>query len=44
MIQMILIPEVERIGSPILGIIIPGVVLVISFVLTWMLYRRFSKK
>jgi len=41
---MILAEEVERIGSPVLGIIIPGFVLVVSFLLTWMLYRRFSKK
>ena len=33
-----------RIGSPILGWIIPAVVFLFSFVLTWMLYRHFSKK
>jgi hypothetical protein len=33
-----------RIGSPILGWIIPGVVFVGSFILTWMLYRHFSQK
>lgn len=33
-----------RIGNPILGWIIPAVVFLISFVLTWMLYRHFSRK
>ena len=32
-----------RLGSPILGIIIPAVVFAISFVLTWVLYRHFSR-
>jgi len=32
-----------RIGSPILGIVIPAVVFLISFVVTWMLYRHFSR-
>jgi TRAP-type C4-dicarboxylate transport system permease large subunit len=38
-----LILQSTAIGSPLLGIIIPGVVLVISFVVTWLLYRHFSK-
>ncbi len=33
-----------RIGHPALGWIIPAVVFVVSFVLTWMLYRHFSQK
>jgi hypothetical protein len=33
-----------RIGHPALGWIIPGVVFLASFVLTWMIYRHFSKK
>jgi len=33
MLIMILAEEVERIGSPVLGIIIPGFVLVVSFLL-----------
>lgn len=32
-----------RIGSPILGVVIPAVVFLFSFVLTWALYRHFSK-
>ena len=31
------------IGSPVLGVIIPGVVLLISIVATYLLYRHFSK-
>jgi hypothetical protein len=33
-----------RIGSPFLGVLIPAIVFAISFVLTWMLYRHFSRK
>lgn len=44
MINTILFQQVERIGDPLLGIIIPAVVLLISSILTWMLYKRFSKK
>ena len=33
-----------RIGHPALGWIIPGAIFVISFVLTWMIYRHFSRK
>ena len=33
-----------RIGNPIWGYIIPGIVFLISFVLTWMLYKHFSQK
>lgn len=34
----------ERIGSPVLGIIIPAVILSISIITTWMLYKKFSGK
>jgi hypothetical protein len=34
----------ERIGDPILGIIIPGVILLLSMVSTWLLFKRFSRK
>ncbi len=27
-----------------LGVLVPGIVLFISMVLTWLLYKRFSKK
>jgi len=36
--------ERQPIGDPSLGIIIPGVVLLISIILTWMLYKHFSKQ
>ncbi len=39
-----LVDAPARIGHPALGWIIPAVVFVASFVLTWMLYRHFSQK
>ncbi len=36
--------EVTRIGSPVLSVIIPAIVLGISIVATWLLYRHFSTK
>jgi hypothetical protein len=41
---MIALLAPARIGHPALGWIIPAVVFVSSFVLTWMLYRHFSQK
>lgn len=41
---MTLLTIFQRIGNPALGWIIPSVVFATSFVLTWMLYRHFSKK
>jgi hypothetical protein len=32
------------IGSPLLGMFIPAVVFLTSFVLTWLLYRHFSRR
>ena len=40
----VLLDAPARIGHPALGWIIPAVVFVVSFVLTWMLYRHFSQK
>lgn len=40
---LIIQQEIERIGDPSLGIIIPSIILIISTLLTWMLYKRFSK-
>lgn len=34
----------ERIGHPSLGVIIPAAVFAVSFILTWMLYKHFSKR
>lgn len=39
-----LILETQRIGDPILGIIIPLVALIVSLILPLMLYKKFSKK
>lgn len=41
---MILQAQSTRIGSPVLGIAIPAVVFFFSFVLTWVLYKHFSRK
>lgn len=35
--------QTSRIGKPILGILIPMFVFIVSFVITWILYRHFSK-
>ena len=43
-ILMLMLNQNTRIGDPVLGIIIPGIILLISMVLTWTLYKRFSKK
>ena len=32
-----------RLGSPILGLVIPAAVFLVSFVLTWFLYRHFAR-
>jgi len=34
----------KAIGSPILGIVIPGIVFLLSIVATLLLYRHFSKR
>ncbi len=36
--------QVTRIGHPSLGVIIPAAVFAVSFVLTWMLYKHFSRR
>ena len=33
----------KKVGSPVLGIIIPAFVLITSIVVTWLLYKKFSK-
>jgi len=42
-IRMFLL-ETQRIGDPILGIIIPLLALAVSIILPLMLYKKFSKK
>ena len=45
MSAIIIISQIDqRIGSPILGIIIPAVIFIISIVVTWLLYRHFTKQ
>ena len=43
MTAAVLLQAVQRIGDPILGIIIPGAILALSFVLTYLLIRYFSR-
>jgi hypothetical protein len=38
-----LFQQTERIGSSILGIVIPAVILLMSVIFTWLLYKKFSK-
>jgi hypothetical protein len=38
------ITQTERIGSPLLGIVIPLAIFVVSFIVTWLLYKHFSKR
>jgi hypothetical protein len=40
----VLFQQSMRIGSPILGVIIPLFIFLVSFVVTWMLYKHFSKR
>lgn len=37
------IAQTVRTGVPAAGIVIPGVVFLVSFALTWMLYKHFSR-
>lgn len=41
---MILLQQLPRIGSPILGYIIPAAIFGISFLVAWILYRRFTRQ
>jgi len=40
---LLLAQQAERIGSPVLGIVIPAVILLVSCVVTWALYKHFAK-
>ena len=42
--MLLLADQSTRMGHPVLGIIIPALVLMLSVVLTWLLYKKFSKK
>jgi len=39
-----LLLEIHPVGAAILGWVLPGAVLVISFTLTWLLYSHYAKK
>jgi len=41
---MILVQTAQRIGSPILGVIIPAAIFAISFLVAFILYKHFTKK
>jgi hypothetical protein len=41
---MLLFIQSEKIGDPILGIIIPGSILLLSVIVTWALYKHFSQQ
>ena len=41
---MELLAQSTRVGSPLLGVVIPAIVFGVSFVLTWLLYRHFSRR
>ncbi|MGH9796057.1 MAG: hypothetical protein ACRD5G_14915 [Candidatus Acidiferrales bacterium] len=42
--MMLLVGAAQRLGHPALGWIIPGAIFVLSFVLTWMVYKHFSRR
>jgi len=44
MIMAVLLAQSTRIGEPFLGVIIPLLVFLASFIVTWLLYRHFSKQ
>ena len=39
-----IIAQVQRIGSPILGYVIPAVIFAVSFFIAFYLYKHFTKK
>jgi hypothetical protein len=40
---LLLAEQPQRIGGPLWGIIIPAVILLVSIVVTWALYKHFAK-
>jgi hypothetical protein len=44
LLTLIPLQTTERIGGPWLGVIIPAALLLLSFGITWMLYKHFSQK
>ena len=41
---MLLLQQLPRIGSPVLGYIIPAVIFGVSFFVAWVLYKRFTRQ
>lgn len=41
---IVLAQESPRIGSPFLSIVVPAAVFLVSFLVTWLLYRHFSRQ
>lgn len=41
--MMLFAAQGTRIGSPLLGVVIPAAIFLLSFGLTWLLYRHFSQ-
>jgi hypothetical protein len=44
MIYFLTVPAPQRIGHPVLGVIIPALILLVSFISTWLLYRYFTRQ
>ncbi|MFB0515726.1 MAG: hypothetical protein ACETWG_03870 [Candidatus Neomarinimicrobiota bacterium] len=42
--MIVIVLQASRVGSPVLGVIIPLVVFVVSFIVTWALYKHFSRR
>ena len=42
--MVVLLLQASRVGSPVLGVIIPLLVFLTSFIVTLLLYRHFSKQ
>jgi hypothetical protein len=43
MMKTIFLQVSHPIGSPVLGIVIPALIFLISFLAAWLLYRHFAK-
>ncbi len=41
---MTLLQQLPRIGSPVLGYIIPAVIFGVSFFVAWVLYKHFTRQ
>ena len=42
-VDMIIILLTKHIGHPSLGIILPALIFIVSFIAAWLLFRHFSK-